>query len=64
MQMTPEQAVAALTACVNLTAMYLPIYLVRIDERTGKVFILAGDDFQVLVDRNGELEYPNEPDEF
>jgi hypothetical protein len=35
LQMTPEQARAALVVCINLAKMYLSIHLVRIDERTG-----------------------------
>lgn len=35
--------------------MYLPIYLVRLDERTGNVFILAGEELEILIDHNGEL---------
>ncbi|WP_375340582.1 hypothetical protein [Okeania sp. SIO3I5] len=34
---------------------YLPIYLVRLDERSDDIFILAGEDIQVLIDRNGEV---------
>jgi len=35
--------------------MYLPIYLVRLDERTGDIFILAGEELQVLINSNGEV---------
>ncbi|WP_255512233.1 MULTISPECIES: hypothetical protein [Oscillatoriales] len=35
--------------------MYLPIFLVRLDERTGNVFILAGEEIEVVIDRNGEF---------
>jgi hypothetical protein len=35
--------------------MYLPIYLVRLDERTGDIFMLAGEDLQVLINSNGEV---------
>jgi hypothetical protein len=34
--------------------MYLPIYLVRLDERTNDIFILAGEDIQILIDSDGE----------
>nr|WP_293115634.1 hypothetical protein [Okeania sp. SIO1I7] len=38
-----------------MTQMYLPISLVRLDERSNDIFILAGEDIQVLIDRNGEV---------
>jgi UDP-2,3-diacylglucosamine pyrophosphatase LpxH len=34
--------------------MYWPIFLVRIDERTDEVFILAGGGTEILIDRDGE----------
>ena len=37
--------------------MYLPIFLVRMDERTGKVFILAGEEHEISVDQDGEWRY-------
>ncbi|MCJ8279790.1 MAG: hypothetical protein AAFY76_10170 [Cyanobacteria bacterium J06649_11] len=43
--------------CQSLTTAYQPIYMVRLDERTGKLFILAGDDIEILVSRDGEWEY-------
>jgi len=38
--------------------MFLPIYIVRIDERTDDVFILAGEETIVLINRNGERTLP------
>jgi len=37
--------------------MYLPIYLVRLDERTGEIFILAGDNIEILINRNGDRRF-------
>lgn len=31
--------------------------MVRLDERNGKVFILAGEDIQILVSRDGNWEF-------
>ena len=39
--------------------MYQPIFLVRIDERTRNLFILAGEDIEILIDPDGELIYDN-----
>jgi hypothetical protein len=30
--------------------------MVRLDERTGKLFILAGDDLEILISRDGNWE--------
>ncbi|WP_410500407.1 DUF6888 family protein [Chroococcidiopsis sp. SAG 2025] len=35
------------------TKMYLPIYIIRVDERTGEVFFLAGEKTAVLIFSNG-----------
>ncbi|WP_445223390.1 DUF6888 family protein [Coleofasciculus sp. FACHB-SPT9] len=39
------------------TKMYLPIYIVRIDEPTGGVFFLAGEETEILIFRNGSWRY-------
>ncbi|WP_416245126.1 DUF6888 family protein [Crocosphaera sp. XPORK-15E] len=43
--------------CQSLTNTYQPIYLIRLDERDGKLFILAGNDIQILISRNGDWEF-------
>jgi hypothetical protein len=40
-----------------LTTVYKSIYMVRLDERTGKLFILAGNDIEILISRDGNWEY-------
>lgn len=35
------------------TKMYLPVYLIRIDEPTGGVFLFAGEEIEVLISREG-----------
>ncbi len=42
-----------ITLCQSLTNTFIPIFIVRLDERTGNVFILAGDDIQIEIDKNG-----------
>jgi hypothetical protein len=37
--------------------MYLPIVLVRLDERTGNIFILGGEELQVVINRDGEKRF-------
>ncbi len=38
---TAEQALKRVYLCQALTTVYKPIYMVRLDERPGKLFILA-----------------------
>ena len=40
--------------CYQLTKMYMPIYLVRLDQRTNNVVILAGEKIKISIDQNGE----------
>ncbi|MFN6445443.1 MAG: DUF6888 family protein [Nostoc sp. DedSLP05] len=40
-----------------VTPKYLPIYLVRLDERTKHIYILAGQSFEVEILPNGKVRY-------
>jgi len=37
--------------------MYVPIYLVRVDKRTGEVIILAGQEIEITIYKNGYWRY-------
>lgn len=37
--------------------MYLPIFLIRIDELTEGVFLLAGEEIEVLINRDGTWKF-------
>ena len=39
------------------TKMYLPIFIVRLDERTGDVFFLAGEETEISIYPNGEWRF-------
>ena len=52
---TEKQAVKCFFICQQITGMYLPIFLVRLDERTNDIFILAGEDTQILIDDQGDV---------
>lgn len=52
---TAKQAVKCCFICQQITGMYLPIYLVRLDERTNDIFILAGENTQILIDAKGDV---------
>ncbi|MFN6472585.1 MAG: DUF6888 family protein [Nostoc sp. SerVER01] len=57
MKPTTEQAIELFKVCQDLTQMYLPIYLVRLDERTTRIYILAGQSFEVEILPNGKVRY-------
>jgi len=39
------------------TKMYLPVFLVRIDERTKNIVILAGEENEIIIYPNGKWRY-------
>ncbi|MCC5598928.1 MULTISPECIES: DUF6888 family protein [Nostoc] len=57
MKPTNEQGIELFKVCQDLTQMYLPIYLVRLDERTTRIYILAGQSFEVEILPNGRVRY-------
>jgi hypothetical protein len=40
---TAEQGIRCVVLCQSLTNTFVPIFMVRLDERTGRLFLLAGD---------------------
>ena len=57
MKPTNEQGIELFKVCQDLTQMYLPIYLVRLDERTTRIYILAGQSFEIEILPNGRVIY-------
>jgi hypothetical protein len=55
MKPTVEQTMELYKMCQNLTSMYLPINLVTMDERTKNLYILAGEELEVLINPQGEV---------
>lgn len=51
---------SCLRVCQMLSSYYRDIKLFRFDDKTGQVYILAGDDIQVLVPRNGKWRFVTE----
>ncbi|MEH2439872.1 MAG: hypothetical protein V7K16_06185 [Nostoc sp.] len=45
-----------------LSNLYKDIRLFRFDDKTGQVYILAGDEVQVIVFSNGIWDFVNEPE--
>ena len=50
---TPAQLFTCYVLSYWATKMYLPIYLVTLDEPTQGVFILAGDETEILINSDG-----------
>ncbi|MBW4622139.1 MAG: hypothetical protein KME17_22645 [Cyanosarcina radialis HA8281-LM2] len=50
---TVEQGMICIILCQSLTNFYRPIVLLRLDERTGNIYILAGDELEIEIDRGG-----------
>ena len=51
---TAEQGITCARLCQSLTNTFTtPVVIVRLDERTGHLFILAGDNIEIEISRNG-----------
>ncbi|MEH2142900.1 DUF6888 family protein [Nostoc sp.] len=55
MEPTPKQAISAIRVCAQLTRVYKPIDLVRLDERTRNIYILANNSIEAEVTPTGEI---------
>jgi hypothetical protein len=55
MEPTPKQAIAAIRVCAQLTRVYKRIDLVRLDERTRNVYILANNSIEAEITPTGEI---------
>ena len=54
---TIEQCLSCVQVCRDLTSLYIPIYLVRLDERDRQLIILAGEELQVTITPNGKWRF-------
>ncbi|MFB2770228.1 hypothetical protein ACE1AT_13210 [Pelatocladus sp. BLCC-F211] len=52
---TPKQAISAIRVCAQLTRVYKQIDLVRLDERTKNVYILADNSLEAEITPSGEV---------
>ncbi|MEC4819119.1 MAG: hypothetical protein SAK29_38475 [Scytonema sp. PMC 1069.18] len=55
MKPTVEQAMELYKMCQNLTSLYMSINLVIIDERTSNLYILAGEELEILINIQGDV---------
>lgn len=58
MKPTVEQAMELYKMSQNLTSLYLSINLVTIDEKTSNLYILAGEELEILISPQGEVTIP------
>lgn len=49
-----QQVFEFFLVCVRLSNLLLPINLVRLDERTRQIYVLAGNELEVLINPNGK----------
>jgi hypothetical protein len=61
---TAEQKTVMHRICQQLTKMYAPIYLVTTDSRTGDLIIIAGEEIEVSVSKDGKVRYESTESEF
>jgi hypothetical protein len=54
---TSEQNLTCFILSQNLTTLLLAIFMVRLDERTGNIYILAGEETGIVITRNGKWRY-------
>jgi hypothetical protein len=54
---TREQEATCLRLCVNVTRFYLSIHIIRLDERSGEIYLLAGEEIGIVVQRDGIWRY-------
>jgi hypothetical protein len=50
---TPEQIFSCFFLSHWATKFYLPIFIIRLDERTGHIFFLAGEETEISIFPDG-----------
>ncbi len=51
---TSKQTFELFSVCVRLSNVFMPINVVRLDERTNQIYILAGESIEMLIYLNGK----------
>ena len=58
---TFEQAIKSVQICQNLSNLYQDIVLFRFNELKSEIYILAGENIEVIIYADGKWEFlPNE----
>jgi hypothetical protein len=60
MRVTVAQAMKSVEICQNLSNAYRPVYVFRFEPLTGYIFILAGENLQVVIAQDGNWEFIND----
>jgi hypothetical protein len=47
------QTLSCFILCQSITSLFLPIFIVRLDERDGSIFILAGEEVGIIITQDG-----------
>jgi hypothetical protein len=50
---TAPQTLSCFILCQNVTNLFLSIFIVRLDERDGSIFILAGEEVGIIITQDG-----------
>lgn len=58
MKPTTQQLRAFYSICLRVSNMFQPINVVRLDERTNRIYVLIGDTIQIEIYPNGEVTFP------
>jgi hypothetical protein len=54
---TAKQTFEFFLVWVRLSNVLLPINAVRLDERTNQIYVLAGEEIEVLIYPNGKVRF-------
>ncbi|WP_089127772.1 DUF6888 family protein [Tolypothrix sp. NIES-4075] len=57
---TAKQGIECIKVCQMLSNLYQDIHLFRFDEKTGEIYILAGETIEIIINREGIWEFINE----
>ncbi|MBN3942794.1 MAG: hypothetical protein V7L21_04650 [Nostoc sp.] len=57
MKPTSEQLKQLYRVLTWLTRMYLPVYLVSLDERTDNIVVIAGEETVLVINPEAEVDY-------
>jgi len=54
---TSAQTLTCFIRCQAITTLLMPIHIVRLDERTGNIYILAGEELEITISRDGNWKF-------
>ena len=54
---TSAQTLTCFIRCQEITTLLTPIHIVRLDERTANIYILAGEEIEIIISRDGTWKF-------